>query len=76
MFTGVNYIARFPHLSYMIVYMALIMKIFGQTVLTIKVGNLIFSVITMYLVYKVALEIFEKENLALISLGISAIFTL
>lgn len=75
LFTGVNYIARFPHLSYMIVYMALIMKIFGQTVLTIKVGNLIFSVITMYLVYKVALEIFEKENLALISLGISAIFT-
>lgn len=75
LFTGVNYIARFPHLSYMIVYMALIMKIFGEAVLTIKIGNLIFSVITMYLVYKVALEIFEKENLALISLGISAIFT-
>lgn len=75
LFTGVNYIARFPHLSYMIVYMALIMKIFGEAVLTIKIGNIIFSVITMYLVYKVAFEVFEKENLALVSLGISAIFT-
>lgn len=73
-FTGVNYIARFPHLSYMIAYMALIMKVFGEAVLTIKIGNIIFSVITMFLVYKVALEVFEKENLALISLGISAIF--
>ena len=47
LFTGVNYIARFPHLSYMIVYMAVIMKLFGQAVLTIKIGNLIFSIITM-----------------------------
>lgn len=75
LFTGVNYIARFSHLSYMIVYMALIMKIFGEAVLTIKIGNIIFSVITMYLVYKVAFEVFEKENLALVSLGISAIVT-
>lgn len=74
LFTGVNYIARFPHLSYMIVYMALIMKIFGQAVLTIKIGNLIFSIITMYLIYKVSLEVFEEENLALVSLGISAVF--
>ena len=35
LFTGINYIARFPHLSYMIVYMALIMKVFGEAVLTI-----------------------------------------
>ncbi|WP_289128383.1 glycosyltransferase family 39 protein [uncultured Clostridium sp.] len=55
--------------------MALIMKIFGEAVLTIKIGNIIFSVITMYLVYKVAFEVFEKENLALVSLGISAIVT-
>ena len=75
MFTGVNYIARFPHLSYMIVYMALIMKLFGEAVLTIKIGNLIFSIITMYLIYKISSEVFEKENLALVSLGISAIFT-
>lgn len=74
LFIGVNYIARFPHLSYMIFYMAVIMGIFGEAVLTIKIGNLIFSVVTMFLVYKVALEVFEKENLALISLGISAIF--
>lgn len=75
LFTGVNYIARFPHLSYMIVYMAVIMKLFGQAVLTIKIGNLIFSIITMYLIYKVSLEVFEEENLALVSLGISAAFT-
>lgn len=74
-FTGVNYIARFPHLSYMIVYMALIMKIFGQSLFIIKIGNLVFSVITMYLVYKVSLEVFEKENIALLSLGVSVIFT-
>lgn len=74
LFTGVNYIARFPHLSYMIVYMAVIMKLFGQAVLTIKIGNLIFSIITMYLIYKVSLEVFEEENLALVSLGISAVF--
>ena len=74
LFTGVNYIARFPQLSYMIVYMAVIMKLFGQAVLTIKIGNLIFSIITMYLIYKVSLEVFEEENLALVSLGISAIF--
>ena len=74
LFTGVNYIARFPHLSYMIVYMAVIMKLFGQAVLTIKIGNLIFSIITMYLIYKVSSEVFEQENLTLVSLGISSVF--
>lgn len=73
-FTGVNYIARFPHLSYMIVYMAMIIKIFGEGLIAIKIGNLIFSVITMYLVYKISLEVFDSENLALVSLSISALF--
>ena len=73
-FTGNGYFARFPHLSLMIVYISLYMRIFKEALLAIKIGNLILSSISMYLIYKISLEIFNREKLALISLGISALF--
>lgn len=73
-FTGNNYIARFPHLSYMVVYMSIIIRLFGETLLVIKLLNMIFSIFSMYLIYKVCIEVFNNNSLALISLGISSIF--
>lgn len=73
-FQGVNYIARFPHLSYMIVYLSIIIKIFGESLVAIKIGNLIFSCISMYLIYKINLEIFDNETLALSALSIASLF--
>lgn len=73
-FQGVNYIARFPHLSYMIVYLSIIIKLFGESLAAIKIGNLIFSCITMYLIYKISLEVFDNKTLALSTLSMASLF--
>lgn len=73
-FTGNNYIARFPHLSYMVVYMSIIIRLFGETLFVIKLLNIIFSIFTMYLIYKISIEVFNNNILALTSLGMASIF--
>lgn len=73
-FNGIGYIARFPHLTIMTLYFATIIKFFIQPIIVIKVINIIASVISIYLIYKVCKEIFDEEKYALIGAFISAIF--
>lgn len=74
-FHETGYIARFPHLTIMVLYMALIIKIFPNNNLMVMKGiNLILGLVTIYFVYKLAKEIFDSEKLALYGAGIGAIF--
>ena len=73
-FKGIGYFARFPHLTGMVIYISVYMKIFKNALIALKIGNLILSAISMILIYKTSKEIFKKENLALTSIGISSIF--
>ena len=59
-FHGTEYIARFPHLTIMVLYMALIIKIFpNNNLIAMKGINLILGLVTIYFVYKLAKEIFN-----------------
>ena len=74
-FHGTEYIARFPHLTIMVLYMALIIKIFpNNNLIAMKGINLILGLVTIYFVYKLAKEIFNSEKLALYGAGIASIF--
>lgn len=71
---GSGYIARFPHLTMMVLYFAFMIKTFSNSILVIKMINLILSVLTIYLIYKICKEVFEKEKYALTGAFIAAIF--
>ena len=74
-FHGTAYIARFPHLTIMVLYMALIKKIFpNNNFLVMKSINLIFALLTIYFLYKLVKEIFNSEKLALYSAAITSVF--
>lgn len=74
MLWGTGYIARFPHLTMMVMYMALMFKIFPNALLAIKVVNLIMGILVIYLIYLILKEVFEKKEYALIGSLIAAIF--
>lgn len=73
-FKGVGYFARFPHLTAMIIYICIYMKIFKNVLIALKIGNLILAVISMIIIYKISKEIFKKEELSLTTLGIASMF--
>ena len=74
-FYGTNYIARFPHLTIMVLYMSLIIKVFPYSNLVVMKGiSLVLGVVTIYLIYMVVKEIFNSKKLALYGAGIAAVF--
>lgn len=73
-FKGFAYIARFPHLSYMVIYMSFFIKFFQNPVFIMKIVNLALSVLDMYLIYKITFEVFKKERLAICGLTVAALF--
>lgn len=73
-FKGTGYIARFPHLTIMVLYFAAIIKFTINSILVIKLINLILSVAVVYVMYKICKEIFEDDIKALIGAYITAIF--
>lgn len=74
MMWGTGYIARFPHLTVMTMYMALMLKIFPNALFAMKIVNLILGVVTVYLIYLISREIFEDKKYALVGALISSIF--
>ncbi|MGG7079570.1 glycosyltransferase family 39 protein [Clostridium sardiniense] len=74
MLWGTGYIARFPHLTVMVMYMALMLKIFPNAILAMKVVNLIMGVVVIYLIYLILKEVFEKREYAIIGGLIAAVF--
>lgn len=73
-FMGSAYIARFPHLTIMVLYFAAMIKIFGETLVALKVVNLIMGTLAVYLIYKISTEVFNSTKYGILGGGIAAIF--
>ena len=74
-FYGTNYIARFPHLTFMVLYMSLIIKLFPYSNLLVMKGiSLLLGVFTIYIIYKIVEEIFDSKKLGLYGGAIASIF--
>lgn len=71
---GTGYIARFPHLTMMVMYMTFMLKVFKDALLAMKIVNLMMGVLVVYLIYLILKEIFEKKEVILIGTLIAAIF--
>ena len=71
-FSGYNYLARFPHLVPMTLYMSLIIKLFPiYNIVVMKIINIVLGVLSIYLLYKLS-DIFiksEKNKLYILLLG-------
>lgn len=75
MFWGTSYIARFPHLTAMVLYMAVIRLIFpGSNLVVMKGINLILGVLTVYLIYLIIKELFNNKKYGLYGALAAAIF--
>jgi len=71
-FSDYNYLARFPHLVPMTLYMSLIIKLFPiYNIIVMKIINIVLGVLSIYLLYKLS-DIFiksEKNKLYILLLG-------
>lgn len=66
MFYGTSYIARFPHLTIMVLYMAAMRWLFPiNNIVVMKGANLILGVVTVYLIYLIIKELFNNEKYSL-----------
>lgn len=74
-FKGTAYIGRFPHLTILTLYMALMRYLFPvYNLAAMKIVNLSFNLFSLLLIYLIIKELFKNEKLSLISLLISSIF--
>ena len=74
-FWGNGYIARFPHLTIMTLYMSFMIKVFPiNNLIAMKIFNLLFGVLTIFLIYLLAKEIFKSKKLGLYAASIAVIF--
>ena len=74
-FWGSGYLGRFPHLTIMSLYMAFMIKIFPvNNLIAMKICNLLFGVLTIYLIYLLAKEIFNSKKLGLYAASLASFF--
>lgn len=66
MFVGTAYIARFPHLTGMVLYMALMQIIFASNTITaIKIINVVLGIIVVFLIYLIINSLFDNRKYSL-----------
>ena len=74
-FEGHSYIARFPHLTIMVLYMAFMIKVFpGSNLIAMKIFSLLLGVLTVYLIYLLSKEIFNSKKLGIYSAALASFF--
>ncbi|MPQ42997.1 glycosyltransferase family 39 protein [Clostridium tarantellae] len=74
MFKGTAYYARFPHMTLTVLYFTLLRFLFGEPLIPIKIFNLVFSLISVYMFYLIVKNLFKSEKKALMASFIAAIF--
>lgn len=74
MFKETAYMARFPHMSMMVLYFSLIQKLFENSLIAIRVINIIFSMINVILLYLLSKEVFRDKDKSIWVLLIGAIY--
>lgn len=74
-FRGYGYLARFPHLVCTTLYMAVMIKVFPvYHLIVIKIVNVILSVFSIYLLYKLSQNFTKKDTTSLGIVLLSIIF--
>ena len=74
-FRDFGYLSRFPHLICTTLYMAIMIAIFPVSHLfAIKIGNVILSVVSVFLLYKLTKYFIKNEKVRLIIMLFAAIF--
>lgn len=74
MMHGTAYIARFPHLTMMVIYMATMIKIFPDPLFAMKIVNLIMGTLNILVIYLIVKEVFESKKYGLVGGLIASIF--
>jgi len=74
MFKGINYFARFPHMSLTVMYFGLIQYLFSDALSMTRMLNIGFSVVDVILLYFIAYQIFKDRYKALGVMLIAGIF--
>lgn len=62
MFKGAEYIARFPHLTLSVLYYGIFHRFFQNPLAAIKVSNIIWSSLDVYLIYLIVSVIYEDKR--------------
>lgn len=74
-FVDFGYMARYPHLVPMTLYMMGMLKLFGgNALIAMKCVSLLLSVVTVYLVYALSAYYVKKPSVRLIAMSIAAIY--
>lgn len=72
MFKGTSYMARFPHLTFFVMYLGALIKVFGNALVPIKIINVLLSTLNIYLIYLISCQVYEeKKKQLLVVIGIS-----
>lgn len=74
MFEGINYFARFPHMSLTVMYFGLIQYLFSDPLSMTRVINIGFSTINVVLLYFIACQIFRDRLKSLSVMLIAALY--
>ena len=75
MFWGHAYIARFPHLTIMVLYMAFMIKFFPvNNIVFMKLINLVLGVLTIYLIYLIVKEVFNSNKKGIYAAVLASVF--
>lgn len=74
MFKETAYMARFPHMSITVLYFALIRDLFVNSLVAIKIINIVLSMFNIVLLYLMAKEIFNNRKISIWALLLSALY--
>lgn len=61
-FKGISYLARFPHLTILTIYLGAIQKIFNNVLFIMKLINIVLSTINVYLIYLMNVDLFDSKE--------------
>ncbi|OAA88333.1 glycosyltransferase family 39 protein [Clostridium coskatii] len=73
-FKGTSYIARFSHLTILTLYFGMIIKVFPDALLVIKLINIILSTINVYIIYLISIELYGNKKESIIISFIACVF--
>jgi hypothetical protein len=74
MFKGNNYIARFPHLTFYVVYLGMLNSLFSNPLVALKLINLLLSTANVYILYLICAELYNDKKKGIIAAIIGSIF--
>jgi hypothetical protein len=74
MFKGIQYIARFPHLTTFCLFLGFIYRFFSDPLLTMKLINVLLSTFNIYLIYIISKELYTNVKKAVYTALIATLF--